>query len=111
MIDLKVYAEPPDFCSVKTRGSAPVPPATFLITILVWGITAWAGGLHETGKLFCERMASGQKEPTLLHVEIKLLPRGIGSLIGVPTALIGMQVAFADVVAEPLERTPETSKA
>jgi hypothetical protein len=64
-----------------------------------------AGGLHETGKLFLERMASGQKEPTPLHVEIKLLPGGIDSLIGEPTALIGTQVAFADVVAKPLEHS------
>ena len=58
---------------------------------------------YETGKLFRKCAASGQKGPTPLHVEIKLLPGGIGSLIGVPTALIGTQVAFADVVAEPLE--------
>ena len=46
-------------------------------------------------------------EPTLLHVEPKLLPGKIVSLVGIPTALVGKLTAFEIFVAEFLEHYPE----
>ena len=50
----------------------------------------------------CSRNAAfaGQMPPTRLHVEIMLLPVGIVSLIGIPTALVGKLTAVENFVAE-----------
>ena len=43
--------------------------------------------------------------PTRLHVEPKLLPISIVSLIGIPPALVGKLIAFENFVAELLEQS------
>ena len=48
---------------------------------------------------------AGQMAPSCLHVEIILLPGGIVSLIGIPTALIGKLITFVNFVAELVEHS------
>jgi hypothetical protein len=54
-------------------------------------------------------MAAGQMEPTPLHVEPKLLPGEIVSLIGIPSALSGKLTAFENFVAERAQFPIQTS--
>ena len=53
---------------------------------------------------------SGELGPTRLHVEPKLLPIGIVSLIGIPTALVGKLIAFENFVAELVEHSALVSR-
>jgi hypothetical protein len=74
------------------------------VTEFCGGLRLWRaqlpGGRVEVGNLFEECRAAGQMDPTLLHVEPKLLPGEILSLIGFPPTLSGKLTAFENFVAE-----------